>query len=269
MTDRRACPGDVFEVCFAGPAMAALGADLRRTAPCGREVERTPSSLTATFPLLCLRADYLLELVAMLPFEIAVVSSSGPWADDYLPPSIGLDAAAPGWGLVLKGGGHDRWIASRRWLEYGPYRVVYGPYDTTLVQFHDGSAKLEQARPGHAWITTGLLRPRHGYQQTIRGEYDARDGVLRVHVRDRDVTQRELVDAAAARRDRHADPERPVRNIAYVFGDDARARACLDTLWLLELECHALVDGALRRLDQTYFRRLAQPAWVQQLALAR
>lgn len=259
----------VFEVCFAGPTMAALSARLRLSAPGAREVARSPNTLTATLPLLCLRADLLLELVATMPFDVAVVPPLASWAASYVPPAIGLDGATLGWGLMVKGGGHDRWIASRRWLEYGPYRVVYGPHDTTLVQFHDGSATIEQARAGHDWIAAGLLRPRHGYQQPIRGEYVVRDGILRVLAGSREVTGCELLDAAAARRDRHADPERPVRNIAYVFEDESRARACLDALWLLELECHVRVDGKLRRLDQTYFRRHEQPSWVQQLAVAR
>lgn len=265
---RRVATTDVFEITFTGAHMAMLSADLRRAAPTSREVARTPATMTATFPLLCLRPSYLLELLATMPFEMAVLPPMAPWQDDYESPLLGLDSTTLGWGIVLKGQGHDRWIASRRWLEYGPYRVIYGPYDTTLVQFHDGTGRLDQVREAHEWIASGLLRPRHLYEHAVKGDYSEYDGLLRVHVKGREVTDRELLDATAARRDRQSDATRPLRNIAYVFDDASQARAHLDALWLRELECHAIVDGKLRRLDDTYFRRVSQPDWVQTLALA-
>jgi hypothetical protein len=91
--------------------------------------------------------------------------------------------------------------------------------------------------------------------------YTADDGLLRIVVNDRKVTDAELLDACAARRDRRDDPDKPIANIAYVFADEAAARAKLERLWLRGLECRALVKGSEQRLDDGYSLAAGRAPW--------
>jgi hypothetical protein len=210
----------------------------------------------------------VLEFHARLPLELAVLSSiQDHWAEtDYYAPAIGADHALLGWGVVAKGAGHERSFVSRRWLEHGPFRTLQGPADSTLVQLHDlaadGPTSLEQAQPGHEWIVAGFLRSKHRFKHDIEGIYTKEDGLLRVVINDRPVTDDELRDACAARRDGREDPTRPIRNIAYVFVDEAPARARLEALWLRELECRVADGRGERRLDADHRPAIAKPGWV-------
>jgi hypothetical protein len=191
------------------------------------------------------------------------------WADEYFAPAISGYHALLGWGMIFKGAGHERSVASRRWLEHGPFRTLKGPHDTTLVQFHDlaadGPTSLAQARPAHKWMVAGFLRPKHRYQHDIAGVYTREDRLLRVVVNDRPIDDVELLDACAARRDGRDDPARPIGNVAYVFVDGAAATPRLDALWLRELECRVVEGSGERRLDVDHRPSLSKLAWVEQL----
>ena len=234
----------------------------------GRRISRDPGAVGARFPDVPLDPQQILAFVAPLPFEVAVLPIvQDDWAEqDYFAPAIGADHALLGWGMIFKGAGHERSVVSRRWLEHGPFRTLRGPHDTTLVQFHDlaadGPTSLAQARPGHEWMVAGFLRPKHRYGRDIAGVYTKDDRLLRVVVNDRPVDDQELLDACAARRDGRGDPDRPIRNIAYVFVDAAAAQARLDALWLRELECRLVEAGGERRLDLDHRPCLSRPSWV-------
>lgn len=214
-------------------------------------------------------AGTMLPWLAALPFELAVFSIVRDWwlEHDYYPPAIAADHAVLGWGMAFKAAGHERSIVSRRWLEHGPLRTSRGAADTTLVQFHDpgadGPTSLAQARPAHDWIVAGFLRPRHRYRHDVGGVYTRADGLLRVVINAREVSGDEMRDACAARRDRGADPDRPIRNVAYVFVDEQEARAQLEALWLHGLECRVADGRGERRLDDGYRPAIEKPEWAR------
>jgi hypothetical protein len=210
------------------------------------------------------------NFICQLPFEVAVMASISGWASlDYRGPAIAGYHALLGWAMAFKGAGHERHLVSRRWLEYGPWRVAYGPEDTTVVQFHDPAADMEtaiaQARPGHQMMIAGYLRPKHSYEHDVQGIYTAEDRLLRVVVAGRDVATSEMTDACAARRDNRNDPQKPVANVAFIFLDRDAAERYLHELWLRELECRVVVDGVEHRLDDSYHPVATKPAWVEAL----
>jgi hypothetical protein len=228
-------------------------------------IGRNAGAIAAGFPEVPLDPEKVLEFVAPLPFELCVPSGIEHWDDDYFPPAIGADHALLGWGCVLKGAGHENSMVSRRWVEHGPWRVFHGAEDTTFMQFHElgieRAASMPQAQASHDWMVAGFLRPTHRYAQDVRGVYTADDGLLRVVVNDRQMSDRELLDACAARRDGRADPDKPIRNVAYVFVDEQAARERLDALWLRGLECRALIKGDEVRLDEDHSIERATGWW--------
>jgi hypothetical protein len=56
-----------------------------------------------------------------------------------------------------------------------------------------------------------------------------------------------------------------IDHVAYVFVDQADARAHLHELWLRELECWYLDDAGKHRLDLDYHPVPSPPAWVTAL----
>lgn len=240
----------------------------------GCTITRDLTAITADFPSVPMDPRRVLDFVEGLPFELAVMPPVRMWMDAYFPPSGGGDHAFFGWGLIVRGAGHENAVVSRRWLSHAPCRVIHGGRDTTLLQFHDLASAapadpdaidhvtLAQARPAHAWMLGGLLRPKHRYAEAVHGEYSAIDGLVRVHAGQRNVSEREMLDACAARRDRRNHPGEPVRNVAFVFTDLAVARAHLDALWLRELECRVVIDGIETRLDEHHAVARVLPAWV-------
>lgn len=241
------------------------------------QISREPGAIAAGFPNVPLEPRRILELVAPWSFELAVMPLIRSWMDDYFAPAISADHALLGWGMIVKGAGHEHSLVSRRWLEHGPYALHRGANDMTFIQFHQLDAdepkngleldaiSLGQARASHDWLLAGFLRPKHRYQHDIRGVYAKEDGILRVLVNDREVSDEELTDACAARRDGRDDPERPIRNIAYVFVERRAAQARLDALWLRGLECRTVEDGAEVRLDEGHQVARRSPAWVTEL----
>jgi hypothetical protein len=240
-------------------------------------ITRDLTAVTADFPSVPIDPVRVLAHVESLPFELAVMPAIREWMDEYFPPSAGGDHAFMGWGMIVKGAGHETAIVSRRWLEHAPARLVRGANDTTLLQFHQlepepadpraiDHTTLEQARLAHAWMLAGLLRPRHRYASAVEGAYSSADGLLRVFAIGRDVTDRELLDACAARRDRKHDRAGAIRNVAYVFTQPAAARAHLDALWLRGLECRMIVDGSEIRIDEDHSVPVRTPAWASPAA---
>jgi hypothetical protein len=233
------------------------------------KITRNPGAVAAGFPSVPLDPKAILDLVAPLPFEVAVMPPVHNWQDDYFAPAIGADHALLGWGMMFKGAGHDNAVVSRRWLDHGPSRLLRGANDTTFVQFHqldvEERVSMEQARAGHEWMVAGFIRPKHRYKHDIAGLYTEDDRLLRIVVNDRTVSDVELLDACAARRDRRADPDQPIKNVAYVFADQKAAKERLDALWLRELECRAIVKGKEIRLDDSHSVEPKRPRWVAAL----
>jgi hypothetical protein len=213
------------------------------------------------------------HLLEELPFDVAVFRSIHPsWADPAAPyhaPTFGEAHFALGWGCAFKGVGH-RQLVSRRWLDFGPWRLVRGPGDLSLVQFHDlnvdAATAMDQARPGHDRMgispTGGYLQKNYVYANEIGGLYIPEERKLKIVVHGREISQLEMRDAAAARRYQDLGPENPVDGIAYVFMEEAPGRAYLRELWLRELEVWALIDGQDSRLDLSYQPLPAPPEWV-------
>lgn len=189
-----------------------------------------------------------LELLAALPFEVASFETLYDEWDErrprYRAPTFADGHFRHGWACAFKGAGHGR-LVTRRWLEQGLWRVLAGPADTTLVQFHDigidSEAALAQAEPGHRrmGITDdgGYLQSSYVYEHSIRGLYDAAARALKVVVLGRDVTSREMLDYAAALRFQALGPQQPLDRILFVFPEEERAKAHRHELWLHGLEC--------------------------------
>jgi hypothetical protein len=229
---------------------------------------REPGAILCTL-VVPVDAAAVLKRFSKLPFEVAVLSNiERGWA------KAGYRARAPsdghaqlGWGMLLKGAGHDNAIVSRRWLECGPFRVLKGAEDTTLAQFCDlgvdATTSLAEAKPAHVWMLDGFIAPKHHYEHDIGGIYTKKDGLLRVVVNDRTISVSEMLDACAARRDGKDDPKKPISNVAYVFSDEKQAKAQLEALWLHGLECRVADGRGERRIDDSFKPRIAKPKWAR------
>lgn len=68
----------------------------------------------------------------------------------------------------------------------------------------------------------------------------------------REVTPREMLEAAALRGSDAAGPGSPIETVAFVYLDEAQARRDLHELWLRELECWTYLAGRETRIDQDY-----------------
>jgi hypothetical protein len=219
---------------------------------------------------------WLLDLVESLPVTLVSNSSVyGEWRDG----SLGEEYLGPGFGdlhwphgafCAFKGAGHDR-LVSRRWLEFGPWRLLRGRNDTSLIQFHDlevdARTALAQARPAHARMgispTGGFIQSPYHYQYDLKGRYLAELRKLDFVVHGRKVTEREMLDAAAARHYQALGKEQPIGSVAYTFVVEEEARAHLHQLWLRALECWAIVKGKEIRLDDDYHPEADMPGWVR------
>lgn len=224
--------------------------------------------------------DQALAILEPLPFEICALGATffDEWiAADYPRTGFGRSTITHGWGCMFRGAGHDR-LASRRWLDFGPWRVLRRPNDTTFIQFHDlaitdPAEAYEQAKAGHermgisptggyiAWHMQGLLKG------AGKGLYTASERLLEVVVGPGNtVTQAEMLCNAALRlHHRSAPTSTPVERVAYVFVNEPDAQAHLHELWLRELECWVVDDKGKRRLDLDYHPVPEPPAWVKRL----
>lgn len=221
----------------------------------------------------------LLALLADLPFTICSAAPLheewyGALRGEYEALTLGDLHWPHGWGCLFRGEGHDR-LVSRRWLDYGPWRLLRGANDTSLVQFHDldldAAAALAQARPAHERMgysdVGGYIQNNFTYSHDLKGLYYAaeRKMIAAVPYGER-VTQRQMLDACAARFYQALGAERPLDNVVYTFVDDDVAREHLHELWLRGLECRAFVKGVEGRLDDTYRPPPPEkPEWVVRL----
>ena len=206
------------------------------------------------------------------PFELAsfdTLHSSWSTIDKkYRPPSFGDRHFPHGWGCAFKGAGHER-LVSRRWLEVGPWVLVRGKSDLSLVQFHalDANAKeaLKQAKPGHKAMGIsdegGFLQRPYVFEASLSGLYDAGERTLKIVVLGREPSPVELRDARAAVKQGALTATQPLERIAYVFPDPAEAERHLNALWARELECRTIVDGVEKRLDLDYRPPPVVPGW--------
>lgn len=226
-------------------------------------------------------AEEVLALIEPLPFSVASFGTVFlKWGDIEHDSHGFANTHAPlGWGCAFKGAGHER-LVSRRWLDYGPWRVLRGA-DVTLVQFHDlgltdPAGALAQAMPGHermgiseiGGFIQGPSSAGRGIKYAVadrlpEGLYDPRTRTLEVVVPPgRTISQGEMQDACAYRLNKRGDKEKPIERIAYVFIDEANAREHLHELWLRELEVWTVDGGEKRRLDLDYNPKPSPPAWV-------
>ncbi len=232
----------------------------------------------ASAPDYDLEPDRVLAQLAKIPFTVGSTPSLYPAWDDgtlgesYQAPGFGDLHWSHGWACFFRGAGHDR-LVSRRWLDYGPWRLLRGEQDTSLVQFHDLAADaataLAQAKPGHERMGIsdigGYIQSNYAPSADIRGTYHPGQHKLEFVVHGREVSQVEMLDACAARYYQALGRDKPLRRIAYVFMEESVARAHLHELWLRELECWAIIAGREVRLDEDYRPARSLPAWVAAL----
>lgn len=221
----------------------------------------------------------LLNVLAELPFDACSaeplqIEWFGALRPRYEARGFGGLHYSHGWGCAFRGAGHDR-LVSRRWLDHGPWRLLRGANDTSLVQFHDldadAEAALAQARPGHARMGAsdagGYIQRPYTYSHDLKGLYYAseRKMIVAIPYGER-VTERRMLDACAARFYQALGPERPLDNVVYSYVDDEVAREQLRELWLRGLECRSFVEGVERRLDDGYQPPPpGKPEWVVRL----
>ncbi len=215
-----------------------------------------------------------------VPFSVCALGSVffDEWiAADYERWSFSRGHIMHGWGCAFRGAGHDH-LVSRRWLDFGPWRTIRLPEDTTFVQFHDlaitdPAEAYEVAKVGHERMgvsyTGGFIQQIDQWMlDDARGAYTAHDRKLHIVVADGvEVPQLRMLNAATLRRHYRLNPgePEPVERIAFVFVHEGQARAHLHELWLRELECWVHDARGLRRLDVDYHQTPTPPAWVRRL----
>ena len=204
----------------------------------------------------------LAERVAALPFELATIST--PFWDDWKKRGLtnrGFgDGHVPfGWACLFKGKGHDT-LCSRRFLDYGPWKKLRLPDDVTLIQFYDVAADAElalaQARPGHKRLQDGYLYDRY---TDFDGVYDAPTRTLKIPVAGRELSQDEMRDACALRRELRDHPDTPVDAVGFTFPIPGEHEPYLLDLWLRELHGYAFIDHREQRVDQDFVPPPPQP----------
>jgi hypothetical protein len=220
-------------------------------------------------------AERLLELLSGLPFTVASFLSIHPdWLDgSYNAPGFGGLHFPHGVACAFKGEGH-RQLVSRRWLDFGPWRQLRGANDTTLIQFHDltvdSATALAQARPGHERMGVtdegGFIADDYQYQSELSGYFYPDQRRQKIMAALREVSQREMLDACAARLYQKWGPDRPTEHAGFLFLEEQLARRHLHELWLRELECWTIIGGKEVRIDQDYHAQPDPPSWVRKIA---
>jgi len=221
-------------------------------------------------------ASAVLQMLAPLPWEIAVFASIHiSWYDQesknyYLAPGFSDFHLPHGWGCAFKGEGHNR-LVSRRWLEFGPWHLMHGANDTTLVQFHDlevdAATALEQGKVGHQRMGIapigGFIQSKFVYRNNIKGIYEAETRLLKIIAIDRKISQLEMLDYSAVRHYQALGTQKPIDNICYVFMIEQEGRENLHELWLRGFEVRAFVNHLETRLDTDYHPSPQKPNWVK------
>lgn len=220
----------------------------------------------------------LLTVLAQIPFALCSTRSlHDDWGEEltgeeYNEPGFGGDHFGFGWGCAFKAEGH-RHLLSKRVIDFGPWRVLRGENDVTLVQFHDIEAPvldaLHQARPGHQFMQSHIVHPVHSFvseNDEATGIYEPEERKLKIVVNSRNVSLREMKDTCSVRFYQLFGPEEPIDDVAYVFVNENEARAHLHDLWLCGMECWTVDGGRERRLDLDYSPPIpAKPDWVKRL----
>jgi hypothetical protein len=214
------------------------------------------------------------------PFEIAALSS--PHRPAWLKAgrrtwAFGRSHVLHGWACAFRGAGHDR-LVSRRWLDFGPWRVMHRPDDTTFIQFHDlaitdPEEAYAQAAPGHQRMG---IDPIGGFIQGIdedvikevKGVFIPETRTLEIPIAPGiEVTQQDMRVACALRlwHRMKVPAAQRIEHIAYVFIEKADAYAHLHELWLRELECWYMDEAGRHRIDTEYQPTPNPPEWVKRL----
>jgi len=216
-----------------------------------------------------------------LPFELADLTSphQHSWGESGEKRSWGFGRGYPGhgWACAFRGAGHDR-LVSRRWLDFGPWRVIHRPDDTTFIQFHDlaitdPEEAYAQAAPGHQRMG---IDPIGGFIQGIdpdvldevKGVFIPATRTLEIPIAPGiEVTQQDMRVACALRlyqRLRVPAAQR-IEKISYVFIERRDAEAHLHELWLREIECWYMDETGRHRIDADYHPTPNPPEWVKKL----
>ena len=228
------------------------------------------------------RLTEVMERISILPFYLADFGTlfRDVWRREsgYQLWSFGRSHVDHGWGCAFRGVGHDR-LVSRRWLDFGPWRVIRRPHDTTFIQFHDlaitdPAAAYEQAKVGHQRMG---IDPIGGFIQGIdldvigevRGLYLPAERMLEIVVGPGNSVEQQDMRVACGLRLHHrlTKPANDrIDHVAYVFMDRADAEAHLHELWLRELQCWYVDERGKHRLDADYHPTPQPPAWVANLS---
>jgi hypothetical protein len=227
--------------------------------------------------------EQALAIVQPLPFDICSLGTvyEQEWlAAKYPRWGFGRSHIDHGWGCAFRGAGHDR-LVSRRWLDFGPWRVIRRDKDTTFIQFHDlditdPAEAYEQAKVGHqrmgiapdggyiAWHYENLLTGAAKFPGLFTPINATKEIVVAPGI---EVTQGQMICQTALRL--HHNLTQPksnrIRHVAYVFMDRADAEAHLHQLWLRELQCWYVDGSGKHRLDAGYKPTPNPPDWVKRL----
>lgn len=199
--------------------------------------------------------------MAETPFWLASTASVSPGA--YTQNGFGMGMQGHGWMAAFKGEGH-KYVASRRWLERGPWRVVRADNDVTIVQFHDLDADEATAREqcllGHPLLAncphTGFTSPRYKWPHDPLSQrilYDAKERLAITLVSKRAVSIDEMRDAAAAKVLQPFGNDKPIDDWVFEFVEPDQGRKQLHDLWMRGLRCVIYDErGRKVRLDDTY-----------------
>ena len=220
----------------------------------------------------------VLETLSTVPFTVAQGGVPGKdwWRDknQKLCRSFSDGHGMHGWMAAFSGDdGHAR-IASRRWLEHGPWRLLRDEtHDVSLVQLYDLHADeqtaWEQYLPAQETLGLSARGPyisRHTkFRHIAPSFYDRAARTSIVLLNDREPTFDELYDAGAIKwLQPYEDTQ--VDQVAFVFMQEELARRWLPELWLRGLECRAMIDGRERVLSDEYEHPPHEPPdWVRRV----
>jgi hypothetical protein len=247
-----------------------------------KQVELLPRSELAVFSLPegFANVDDALAILEPLPFEICALGAVffDEWIKaDYPRWGFGRSHIEHGWGCAFRGAGHDR-LVSRRWLDFGPWRVIRRPNDTTFIQFHDltitdPAEAYEQAKVGHERMGNSKIGGHLQHMLSVflghtAGLYIESSKTLEIVVPPKTEVGQMQMHWACAERLHHRltrPAHQPIERVAFVFFDEADARAHLHELWLRELECWHVDGSGKHRLDLDYHPTPNPPEWVKRL----
>ncbi|TVQ86953.1 MAG: hypothetical protein EA397_19465, partial [Deltaproteobacteria bacterium] len=180
------------------------------------------------------------------------------------------------WAAAFKGEGH-RNLVSRRWLDYGPWRLIRAPNDTSFIELHSldvpddvafqqafEALKILGLSSTGGYIPHRLPARQHLAHPELYTHYDATARQLIVPVHGRPLEPTELLEACIARRF-YDGPEDGIDQVTFVFLEEDNARRHLFDLWLRDLGCRAIIDGREVDLLQDYEPPPpTKPDWVKQ-----